>query len=70
VSGLCLPRNNKNNILAFKARILFMMIREEYSNVGGINPFPGMTTCQIKRATQPPTTVSSEPPSPPSYPRN
>ena len=47
-----------------------MMIREEYSNIGGVSPFAGMTACQIKRATQPPTTVSQEPPSAPSYSRN
>lgn len=44
-----------------------MMIREEYSNIGGVNPFAGMTACQIRKATQPPTTVS---PTPTSYPRN
>jgi hypothetical protein len=47
-----------------------MMIREEYSNIGGINPFAGMTACQIRKATQPPTTVNQEPPSAPSFPRN
>jgi len=44
-----------------------MMIREEVCNISGINPFAGMTTCQIRRATQPPTTVAT---TPPSYPRN
>jgi hypothetical protein len=57
--------------LVLKARIFFMMIREELAfTVGGVDPFAGMTTCQIKRATQPPTTVRQEPPTAPSYPRN
>jgi hypothetical protein len=49
-----------------------MMIREEYSNIGRVDPFAGMNACKLRQfsAGQITQTPPSTPPTAPIYPRN